>query len=190
VRHRWTGRFYLPLFWKVVLKLNTNAGMVTSPDEEGVPIFARFFLGGILDVRGFDFRTVGPRMPLLRSTDPNATPIPNGENIGGNLMYYQNLELEAPLFEEVGLKAVLFIDAGNAWNLEDNYCEAAGGANLYPAISPCFTAESLTHLRTSWGFGFRWFSPMGPLRFEWGFPFKPLPYERSHLFQFTIGNFF
>jgi outer membrane protein insertion porin family len=45
-------------------------------------------------------------------------------------------------------------------------------------------------MRTSWGFGFRWFSPMGPLRFEWGFPFKPLPYEKSHLFQFTIGNFF
>lgn len=190
VRHRWTGRFYVPLFWKLVLKLNTNAGMVTSPKEEGVPIFARFFLGGILDVRGFQFRDVGPRMPLLRSTDPNATPIPNGENIGGNLMYYQNLELEAPLFEEVGLKAVVFIDAGNAWNLESNYCDAAGGANLYPVISPCFTAASLTRMRTSWGFGFRWFSPMGPLRFEWGFPFKPLPYEKSHLFQFTIGNFF
>jgi outer membrane protein insertion porin family len=31
---------------------------------------------------------------------------------------------------------------------------------------------------------------MGPLRFEWGFPFKPLPYERSNVFEFTIGNFF
>lgn len=190
LRHRWTGRFYVPLFWKLVIKLNSNAGMVTSPNDSGVPIFARFFLGGILDVRGFQFRDVGPRMPLLQSTDPNAAPYPNGQNIGGNLMYYQNLELEAPIFEEVGLKAVLFIDAGNAWNLEGNYCEAAGGANLYPVISPCFSAEALTHMRTSWGFGFRWFSPMGPLRFEWGFPFKPLPYEKAHLFQFTIGNFF
>ncbi len=190
LRHRWTGRFYVPVFWKFVLKLNTNAGMVTSPKDEGVPIFARFFLGGILDVRGFEFREVGPRMPLLRSTDPTATPIPNGENIGGNLMYYQNLELEAPIFEEVGLKGVLFIDAGNTWNLEANYCEAAGGADLYPAISPCFNGKALTRLRTSWGFGFRWFSPMGPLRFEWGFPFKPLPFERKQLFQFTIGNFF
>ena len=190
VRHRWLGRFYVPIWKSLILKLNTNAGMVTSPDEEGVPIFARFFLGGIIDLRGFEFRSVGPRMPLLRTTDPTSTPIPNGENIGGNLMYYQNLELEWPIFEEVGLKAVIFTDLGNAWNLEGNYCEAAGGADLFDAISPCTNADFLLHMRTSWGFGFRWFSPMGPLRFEWGFPFKPLPYEQSSVFQFTIGNFF
>jgi outer membrane protein insertion porin family len=46
------------------------------------------------------------------------------------------------------------------------------------------------NLRTSWGFGLRWFSPLGPLRFEWGFPFSPLPFEPSHRFEFTIGNFF
>src|SRR5690606_38096780 len=148
------------------------------------------FLGGILDVRGFEFRTIGPRMPLTTATDPNSPPIQNGENIGGNLMYYQNLELEFPIFEEFGLKAVIFTDLGNAWNLEANYCEAAGGANLYPAISPCFHAKDLLNVRTSWGFGFRWHSPMGPLRFEWGFPFKPLPYEKPSVFQFTIGNFF
>jgi outer membrane protein insertion porin family len=190
VRNRWTGRFYLPLYKTLVLKLNTNAGMVTSPTDEGVPIFARFFLGGILDLRGYQFRTVGPRMPLTRATDPNSPPIPNGENIGGNLMYYQNLELEIPIFEEVGLKAVLFTDLGNAWNLEGNYCDAAGGSNVYRAISPCFAASDLLNMRTSWGFGFRWHSPMGPLRFEWGFPFKPLPYEQPMVFQFTIGNFF
>jgi outer membrane protein insertion porin family len=190
VRHRWSGRFYVPVWKSLVLKLNTNAGMVTSPTEEGVPIFARFFLGGILDVRGFRYRTVGPRMPLTSSTDPNSPPTPNGENIGGNLMYYQNLELEFPIFEEFGLKAVLFTDLGNAWNLEGNYCEAAGGANLYPVISPCFEPGDLLNVRTSWGFGFRWHSPMGPLRFEWGFPFKALPYEEKQVFQFTIGNFF
>lgn len=190
VRNRWTGRFYVPVWKQVVLKLNTNAGMVTSPTDEGVPIFARFFLGGILDLRGFQFRSVGPRMPLTSATDPNSAPIPNGENIGGNLMYYQNLELEIPIFEEVGLKAVIFTDLGNAWNLEGNYCQAAGGANLFEVISPCFTASDLLKVRTSWGFGFRWFSPMGPLRFEWGFPFKPLPYEQAQVFQFTIGNFF
>jgi outer membrane protein insertion porin family len=47
------------------------------------------------------------------------------------------------------------------------------------------------------GFGFRWFSPIGPLRFEWGIP---LDRRRDRLtgayidqaldFQFTIGNFF
>jgi outer membrane protein insertion porin family len=56
--------------------------------------------------------------------------------------------------------------------------------------NPCFTAGSIFDVRTSWGFGIRWFSPLGPLRFEWGFPFKPLPYESASDFEFTIGNFF
>jgi len=50
--------------------------------------------------------------------------------------------------------------------------------------------EDLDAYRASWGFGFRWFSPIGPLRFEWGIPFKTLPGEQPIVFEFTIGNFF
>jgi outer membrane protein insertion porin family len=46
-------------------------------------------------------------------------------------------------------------------------------------------------------FGLRWHSPIGPLRFEWGFPLNrrtdPITGERIDQaldFQFTIGNFF
>jgi outer membrane protein insertion porin family len=191
LRHRIVGRFYYPLGKGWVVKLNSEAGHVTSPSSDGVPIFARFFLGGILDLRGFGFRSVGPRLPLYRATDPNSPPILNGANIGGNLMYFQNLELEFPIVEQVGVRGVVFTDAGNAWNIEENYCQAAGGDALFAETSPCFEGlDSLATLRTSWGFGIRWFSPLGPLRFEWGFPFKTLPYEESSVFEFTIGNFF
>jgi outer membrane protein insertion porin family len=191
LKHRFIGRFYYPIFGGIVLKLNTEAGHVTSPSQDGVPIFARFFLGGILDVRGYRFRTIGPRIGLTRTTDPNSPPILQGAQIGGNLSYFQNLELEFPIVESVGVRGVLFTDAGNAWNLESNYCEAAGAAIQYEAVSPCFNGlSSLTTLRTSVGFGIRWFSPLGPLRFEWGFPIKPLPYEEKSVFEFTIGNFF
>jgi len=191
LRHRGVARFYYPLGSGFVVKLNAEGGHVTSPSSEGVPIFARFFLGGILDVRGFRFRSLGPRVPLTTITDPNSAPIIYGANIGGNLMYFQNLELEFPIIDKVGIRGVLFTDAGNAWNLESNYCKAAGGSVQYSATSPCFDGlSSLATLRTSWGFGIRWFSPLGPLRFEWGFPFKPLPYEESSVFEFTIGNFF
>ena len=106
------------------------------------------------------------------------------------MQYFQNLELEFPIVESVGLKGVLFTDAGNAWNLEQNYCKAAQGI-VNEATSPCFRGlSSLANLRTSYGFGFRWFSPLGPLRFEWGYPFKPLSYEQASQFEFTIGNFF
>jgi outer membrane protein insertion porin family len=191
LRHKLVGRFYYPLGKGWVIKLNTEAGHVTSPSSDGVPIFARFFLGGILDVRGFRFRSIGPRLPLLSATDPNSRPIVNQALIGGNLEYFQNLELEMPIIEAVGVRGVIFTDAGNAWNLEENYCRAAGGNVRFEETSPCFDGlASLTRLRTSWGFGIRWFSPLGPLRFEWGFPFDPLPFEESSVFEFTIGNFF
>jgi outer membrane protein insertion porin family len=52
-------------------------------------------------------------------------------------------------------------------------------------------------LYKSVGFGFRWTSPIGPLRFEWGIPLDRRidPYtgaktDRPLDFQFTIGNFF
>ncbi len=189
-KNRFTGRFYYPLAPGWVIKLNTEAGLVTSPSSDGVPIFARFFLGGIVDVRGFAFRSIGPRAPLTRTTDPNSRPIQDGANIGGNLMFYDNLELEVTLLEEVGIKGVLFTDAGNAWNLEGVYCQA-GARPAYDELNPCFDFPGdLLNLRTSYGFGLRWFSPLGPLRFEWGFPFSPLPFEQKQRFEFTIGNFF
>ena len=37
----------------------------------------------LLDVRGYRLRTIGPRLPLNATLDPNSIPIPNGANIGG-----------------------------------------------------------------------------------------------------------
>ncbi len=198
LRNRFTGRFYYPLGGGsgmpgsgFVLKLNTELGLITSPDPQGVPIFQRYFLGGILDVRGFYLRSIGPRLPLTQSLDPNSPPIPNGANIGGNLEAYENLELEFPILDKVGIRGVVFFDAGNAWNLEDQFCKTTPAPQFDKVVSPCFSfSSSLGYLRTSTGFGIRWFSPLGPLRFEWGFPLAPLPYENHSDFEFTIGNFF
>ena len=45
-------------------------------------------------------------------------------------------------------------------------------------------------LMYSTGFGVRWFSPLGPLRFEVGFPLTRRSVDDAYLFEFTIGNFF
>ncbi len=197
LRHRYTGRFYYNFGGGtgqpgtgVVLKLNTEVGFITSPSSQGVPIFQRFFLGGILDVRGYRLRTIGSRLPLNTSLDPNAPPIPNGANIGGNLQAYENLELEFPIIDKVGIRGVVFFDAGNSWNTENQFCKTTPGPQFSRVVSPCFDASSLGYLRTSTGFGVRWFSPLGPLRFEWGFPLMPQAYEEPYVFEFTIGNFF
>lgn len=197
LRHEFTGRFYIPLFGQgespgsgFILKMNNKVGLITSPSKQGVPIFARYFLGGILDVRGYRLRTLGPRLPLNESLDVNAAPVNNGANIGGNLQYYSNLEFEFPIIDKVGIRGVAFADAGNAWNTEDQFCKTTPAPQFSNLVSPCFSAKSLTYLRYSAGMGIRWFSPLGPLRFEWGFPLNKLSYEESSVFEFTIGNFF
>ena len=197
-RHRFVGRFYYPLGGATpgqpgsgfVIKLNTELGYISSPSPFGVPIYQRFFLGGILDIRGFLLRSIGPRLPLNQTLDPNSPPIQYGATIGGNLEAFMNLELEFPILDKVGIRGVVFFDAGNTWNTEAQFCHTTPAPQLDPLIQPCFSADSLALLRTSVGVGIRWFSPLGPLRFEWGFPLYRLAYEQPYDFEFTIGNFF
>ncbi len=187
---RWSGffRFYVPITTGVVLKANVTGGWISSRSPDGVPLYERFFLGGILDVRGYRLRTIGPRLVTNSQLDPNSSLIGTGANIGGNLQFYYNLEFEFPIITQVGIRGVVFTDGGNVWNTESRWCNGSGRVQVADVINPCSFNPLL--LRTSWGVGLRWFSPLGLLRFEWGFPFAPLPYEETNVFEFTIGNFF
>ena len=91
---------------------------------------------------------------------------PNGFNLGGEFSTFATLELEHPLVREAGLKWVVFYDAGHAGS-SDNII-----------------------IRQDYGFGFRWFSPIGVLRFEFGYPNNPDKTDASHQFHFDIGQLF
>jgi outer membrane protein insertion porin family len=86
---------------------------------------------------------------------------------GGRQQIYYNLEFQFPLIEEAKINGVVFYDVGYA---DDSI--------------------SWDELRSNTGFGFRWFSPIGPLRFEWGFPIDrdTLYNEDSMQFNFAIGS--
>ncbi len=198
---RYTGffRFYRQIAQlgpgrPLVFKVNTQFGLINSRLPQGVPFYERFFLGGIFNVRGYPFRSLGPRASITRSTDPNGVPpragggVPDGVALGGNLQLFYQAELEFPILPQVGIRGVLFSDGGNVWNLERNLCQAPETATSDRSTSPC--GFDLRGLRFSWGFGFRWFSPLGPLRFEWGVPIARRSWERKIDFQFTIGNSF
>ncbi len=184
LRHRYFGRFYYPLLGGAVLRINTEAGLITSRKAEGVPLYERFFLGGILSVRGFPFNDLGPHANIPYTTDPNAPP--TSLRIGGNAMLRLNTEIEFPIVTAVGIKGVVFTDAGNVWNLEKQMCQLPS----FPANDNSRSTCGFNQLRYSWGFGVRWFSPMGPLRFEWGFPINRRIYDDKIRFEFTIGQFF
>ena len=90
--------------------------------------------------------------------------------LGGNKMCYTNQEFIFPLFKDAGLDGVVFYDAGNSWGSGDDM--------------------RLHDLRHGAGAGFRWMSPMGPLRLEWGKNLDPEPHEDSSVWDFSIGGSF
>ncbi len=157
-------RVYIPLFWKFVYRLNVRLGWL--PNSKNVPIFERFYVGGIFTVRGFEWGSLSPVKNQVSSPYSGVSPF----QIGGNKQLIINNEIEFDILEAARIKGVFFIDSGNAYIEEDPI--------------------NIKGLRSSWGFGIRWFSPMGPLRFEWGFPFAPKENERPYIFEFNIGNSF
>ena len=102
----------------------------------------------------------------LSPKDPNT-----GELVGGNKELIGNLEYLFPLVAEIGFKGVVFFDLGNAWE-----------QGAWPWDG--------RQLRYAYGTGVRWYSPMGPLRFEWGWNLNPAPGEPKRVMEFTIGTAF
>jgi len=157
------------LFWQVVLRLRATTGYIFSMDGQEIPLLERFYVGGIFDVRGFQRNSLGPNLRVPISMEPGTGM--TSYTIGGNKELIFNAELEIPIIPApVNIRGVLFFDAGNAY----------GEGQEMDFMS----------LRTAVGFGFRWWSPVGPLRFEWGIPLAPLPGEEPIVFEFTIGNSF
>ncbi len=94
--------FYYP-FGNLIFHSRLFAGMIKELDDTGdIPVYERFFGGGIGTVRGYEERTLGPK--------DGAT----GEAIGGRSLFAKSLELIYPIYQEI-LRGVLFFDAGNVW---------------------------------------------------------------------------
>ncbi|OGQ48590.1 MAG: outer membrane protein assembly factor BamA [Deltaproteobacteria bacterium RIFCSPLOWO2_02_FULL_46_8] len=159
---RLTGRaqFYKPLFKDLLFKTYARAAYIKSLNTLVVPLVERYFLGGPNSLRGFYPQSIGPAETVA------GLPFV----YGGDKMAIINGELEYVVYEPAGIRAVTFFDAGNAYS-EDQ-------------------SMPLDKLRMDYGFGIRWISPMGPLRFEWGFPINRKAGEQKSVFNFAIGSFF
>ncbi len=96
------GRYW-PLFWDTVFSLRGRAGYAIGFNDVSLPVYERFYLGGINTIRGLSFGEAGPRDETT------------GEMIGGNKEVILNTELIFPLFKEAKLKGVVFFDAGYAY---------------------------------------------------------------------------
>jgi outer membrane protein insertion porin family len=128
--------WYFPLFWECVGFLHGRTGYIIENGGE-VPIYERFYLGGINSIRSFGSGQVSPK-------DPDT-----GDRIGGNKMILFNAEFLFPLIGEQGVRGVLFFDAGNAYNngdaidLSDLKYAIGGGIRWHSPMGP---------LRLEWGY--------------------------------------
>ncbi|WP_320169448.1 outer membrane protein assembly factor BamA [Maridesulfovibrio sp.] len=170
VKYTFDSNYFTPVFWDLIFHWKGSVGFIHDNFGDGdIPAFERFYLGGINNVRGYSSRMISPR-------DSSS-----GDRIGGNKMLYMNFELLFPINEEFGLVGVTFFDMGNSWD--------DGQSFFYDTKQD--DGDSLPlGLYKSIGAGIRWFSPMGPIRVEYGYGLDKLKDSGRHKIEFSMGQFF
>lgn len=118
--------FALPL--NTTFSLRGSLGYVQGHSGNKMPVYVRYFLGGMNTIRGFETRTISPKDEI---TD---------DLIGGTTKMVGNAEFVFPLIEEQKIKGVLFFDAGNAYDGQIDFRDirmgAGGGIRWFSPMGP------------------------------------------------------
>jgi outer membrane protein insertion porin family len=101
------GTQHVLLPWDIIFLFRGQLATVSNwGDANDVPIFDRLWLGGANNLRGFNFREVGPNV--------------DGDYYGGNSLGYMTFELTFPVISRV--RGALFTDFGfvneTSWNFD------------------------------------------------------------------------
>jgi outer membrane protein insertion porin family len=95
--------WFFPLPLSTVLNLRGRVGFIEPYSGRKVPIYEKFFVGGLQTLRGFEYGRGGP-------IDEN------GEPLGSEKMMAFNSELLFPLSREIGLRGAIFWDIGKGFD--------------------------------------------------------------------------
>lgn len=152
--------WYFPMPLKTVFHFSLNAGQVFENETDKLPVYERFYLGGLNSIRGFKYAKVSPIDPV------------SGDRIGGDKMWYGNTEVVFPLLETQGLMGVLFFDTGQVLDDDEDWADASDS------------------IKKATGVEVRWLSPMGPLRLVWGYNLEPKNGEDDSVWDFSVGGVF
>ena len=129
-------------------------------DDDELPIFEKYYAGGVRTVRGYETNSLGPR-------DSNDDPL------GGDLQVISSAEVLFPI-EALGssetFRLGVYFDVGNVFEDVDAYD----------------TGE----LRQAVGLSAKWFSFIGPIEFSYAFPVNDKPEDDVQNFQFSLGASF
>jgi outer membrane protein insertion porin family len=176
-----TSRYFKGFLHGHVLEINGGIGVVDSYGRSSrVPLFDRWYLGGIGDLRGYRYREVGPKdqpyvirqlVPPNDGEAPHIVPSHN-EPIGGSTYWVGTAEYSVPIIDYV--RFAVFYDVGMVY--VDPYS---------------FRVQNkFNHFyNDNYGFGLRLNIPhLGPLRLDYGIPItSDLSNHSSGRFQFSVG---
>ncbi len=154
------------------LELAGRIGVVEAyGDSSRVPLFDRYYLGGLYNLRGSKFRAVGPREFY------------SGEPLGGGTYWFGSAEYTIPIIER--LRFALFYDIGMVYPDAYSFDPTSSGVD---AIGNPLVRGNTGLYNDNWGIGIRLNLPIGPLRLDYGIPINHDPDSGgSGRFQFGVG---
>lgn len=160
---------YYKLTRNVVLARQTQFGIIRpfSPpsglsEQQSIPLPERFFGGGADSLRAFPYNEAGPRdigAPVVAGGPSSA---PTGFPLGGNALFFNNVELRFPLIGE-NIQGVLFHDMGNVYSSVSNISFRFHQKNL----------QDFDYAVHAAGFGIRYRTPIGPIRGDLAYSINP-----------------
>jgi len=191
------------------------SSFVTGFRGTAVPYYQRFFLGGDFDIRGFDFRQIGPIAHVVRTinaVDPEtgnlvSRPFDDVVYVGGDTQGVLNVEYRIPIIGRVFTMAPFF-DIGNAWVARKNQLtrQVVNSEGVLTTEQVVFLPGTNSGFRTSTGVELQVMMPVINAPFRLIFAFNPnrihsqfygsatgLPFridEKAHDFKFTVGRTF
>jgi len=152
--------------YDLIFRFKSSFGKIW--DRGYIPINEKLYLGGIRNLRGFESRTVSPKVKAL-----------NGQwyETGGTISFNSSAELSFPIIERVKMRGVMFVDYGV---IEGKHIQRRAG---YEYIDGRIS-------RYSAGVGIEWVTPMGPLQLIFAKPLNKQDSDDTSTFEFTIGQRF
>ncbi len=154
--------FFVPIY-SAVLGVRFRFGHIFYENFSGINPIERFYLGGSHSVRGYEGDLVPPLSQFIE--DDHICLIPRG----GKSMINANIEMRFSIFENIG--AVIFHDSG--------------------VLSAANFSEQNSFIAHASGFGVRFHTPLGPLRFDIGFKWNRLfEQEERYAWYVTFGHAF
>lgn len=171
------GRWFFTLYeaddkTRQVVSLWGDLGLLAGGE---LPVFERFYAGGLGSVRGFAAHGISPLNNTIYAVPPRGAKVPvrRGDAVGGRFKMQGGIEYLFPIVKD-RVRGVLFLDAGSV------------------AKSTLGVGSALSDLRASTGVGVQFVIPqLGkvPISMYLGLPIRKQGGDDTEAFAFSIGVF-